>query len=144
MLASWFGMMTRIHPSVYSWQVSEELFWAHWSKVSIFCNSTVFPSLFFIFASCEPTCPPVGLTGPCWWTLRFYFLQLKQFYFSTNHSAGIYLDCFTNQCFQGCWNAAACREWGRRGLDQVMLTPFFLCVLHILHCWHGLKRNLGF
>lgn len=90
-LASWFGMMSRIHPSVYPQQVSEELFWAHLGKISIFCNSTVFPSLFFVFASCEPTCPPVGLTGPCWWTLRFYFLQPKQFCFSTNHGDSIYL-----------------------------------------------------
>lgn len=53
-LASWFGMMSRIHPSVYPQQVSEELFWAHLGKISIFCNSTVFPSLFLYLLVVNP------------------------------------------------------------------------------------------
>lgn len=53
-LASWFGMMSKIHPSVYPQQVSEELFWAHLGKISIFCNSTVFPSLFLYLLVVNP------------------------------------------------------------------------------------------
>lgn len=54
-----YGVITRIHPSVWSQQVSEELVWAPWSKM--FIDVTLFCSHPLFLVACQPTCPPVGL-----------------------------------------------------------------------------------